>query len=419
MKEERLMNLTKKRWLILALCCLVNLCIGAVYAWSVFASPMAEHLTELLGRELTSGDLALAYTVCNGVGPITMISGGIINDKLGPKKVILIAGIMYGAGMFLAGFSTSVGMLIVTYGLIAGLGLGMAYGCTISTAVKYFPDKSGMAGGIATAVYGLSSVILPPIVTKLVSGMGITSTFKVLGIVFLVIIVVCSFFLQKCPDGFVPDGWTPPAKTESAAPTVENKNWKQMLSSPIFYVMIIMMMCGAVSGMMVISQASSVASNMIGMTVEAAAIAVSVLALFNAFGRIIAGTLSDKIGRINTLFLGLVLAICGLLILFFCKEGAMVQFYLGVILVGVSFGTFMGVYPGFTADRFGAKNNSVNYGFMFIGFALSGLVGPMLMKMVYGSAGVYQPAFIFAAGFAVEGIVLSFVYRGMAKKKEK
>lgn len=163
------MNLDKKRWIILAAACLINLCLGSIYAWSVFASSMAEHFSNALGQNVTSGDLAIVYTIANAVGPVTMISGGAVNDRLGPKKVITLGGIMFGGGMVISGFATSVSFLIVSYGLIAGLGLGMAYGATISTSVKYFPDKRGLIGGITTAVYGMSSVILPPIVTIIVN----------------------------------------------------------------------------------------------------------------------------------------------------------------------------------------------------------------------------------------------------------
>lgn len=152
------MNLTKKRWIYLVLCCLINLCLGSIYAWSVFATPMAEHLTQFAHHTLTTGDLAIVYTIANAVGPITMISGGFFNDKFGPKAVIFTGGLMFGLGLIASGFVHSVGMLVLTYGIISGLGLGMAYGSTISTAVKFFQDKRGLIGGITTGIYGLSSV---------------------------------------------------------------------------------------------------------------------------------------------------------------------------------------------------------------------------------------------------------------------
>ena len=140
------MNLTKKRWIILVASCLINLCIGSLYAWSVFATPMAEYLTMITGNEVKG--LAIIFTIANSVGPVTMISGGAINDKLGPKWVIFIGGLLFGGGMILSGFATSIGMLTMTYGLGVGLGVGMVYGCTVSNSVKFFPDRKGLIGGI-------------------------------------------------------------------------------------------------------------------------------------------------------------------------------------------------------------------------------------------------------------------------------
>ncbi len=406
------MNLDKKRWIILTASCLINLCLGSIYAWSVFASSMAEHFSSILGKNVTSGDLAIVYTIANAVSPITMISGGAVNDRLGPKKVIALGGIMFGGGMIISGFASSVSFLIVSYGLIAGLGLGMAYGATISTSVKYFPDKRGLIGGITTAVYGMSSVILPPVVTVIVNRWDATLAFKVVGAVFLVIILISTCFLEQCPQGYVPTGYNPPAAQEGTA----DMDWKAMIKTPIFYVMLLLLTSGAFSGMMVISQASAMAQGMVGMTAIAASAAVSILALFNALGRIAAGYISDKIGRINTLMTACILCIAGMFCLYFSRTGQQMMFYIGICIVGVSFGSFMGVYPGFTADQFGVRNNSVNYGIMFIGFALAGYFGPQIMRGVYASTGVYQNAFLIACGLNIIGIILTILYRTIRKK---
>ncbi len=412
------MNMTKKRWVVLIASCIINLCIGSVYAWSVFSTPLAEHLTMTTGTAITSGDLAIIFTVTNAIAPVMMIAGGFINDKLGPKWVIFTGGILFGAGLIISGFAATFSTVMLGYAIIGGIGLSMVYGCTISNSVKFFPDKRGLIGGIATATYGLSSVIVPPIANSLIESFGITTTFKIIGAVFLVIITVCSFFVKKCPDNFTPEGWTPPT-ISSAASAGNDKNWKGMLSDPIFYIMLLMLCLGAFFGMMTISQASPIAQNMIGMSAASASIAVSILALFNAAGRVCAGYISDKIGRINTLASVFVVAIIGLLLLFISGEGSIATFYIGVSIVGICFGAFMGIYPGFTADQFGAKNNSVNYGIMFIGFALAGLLGPMVMSSIYKSSGSYKTAFIIAMILSAAGFAVTFIYRAVAKAKSK
>ena len=399
-------------------CCLINVCIGSVNAWSVFAGPMAAHLGQVTGTELTIGNLIIVFTVANSIGPITMISGGKINDMFGPRNVLFIGGILFGGGMIISGFVKSVPMLIFSYGIISGLGIGLAYGCTISTAVKFFPDKRGLTGGIATAMYGLSSVLVPPIANILISSKNVVFAFRTFGISFLIIVCGSSLFIEKCPDDFVPAGWIPKGNIHQREQLV-NKNWKEMLKEPVFYVMIALLMCGAFYGLMCISQASSLAQRIVGMSAFAAGTAVSVLALFNAFGRIAAGSISDKIGRINTLTLACILAIIGLGCLYFSAEGTVALFYTGISLVGVCFGSFMGVFPGFTADQFGSYNNSVNYGIMFIGFALAGYFGPTIMGAFYQTDGSYSKAFIAAIGLAVAGICLSVVYRILEKRMKE
>ncbi|MFT5873696.1 MAG: MFS family permease [Clostridium sp.] len=289
-KVESFMELTKKRWIILIASCFINLCVGSIYAWSVFAAPMAKHLSSTTGLALTAASLAIAFVITNSIAPITMISGGRINDMFGPKKVIFVGGLLFGGGMILAGFAQGVGSLVFAYGIVTGLGTGLVYGCTINNSIKFFPDKRGLIGGITTAAYGLSSVIVPPIANVLIDKAGVTSAFKIIGIDI------------------------------------------------------------------------------------------------------------------------------GLICLYFSGQGDVVTFYIGISIVGLCFGSFMGVFPGFTADQFGSKNNSVNYGIMFIGFALGGYYGPTVMSNVFNTDNSYQRAFILAAVIGMVGFLLTFVYRYVNKK---
>jgi len=401
------MDLNKKRWLVLVSSCLINLCIGSLYAWSVFATPLA--------NELKVTSLAIVFTVANAIGPFIMIPGGAINDKIGPRLLVLIGGILFGAGTILTGFARSTGMVIVTYSIIAAVGISMCYTCTVSNTVKFFPDKRGLVGGLTTATYGLSSVIIPLVARPMIDGMGVFTTFIILGIVYLVIVVACSFLQMKYPAGWAPEGYVAPV-SEGGKKT-EDKNWKQMLKDPIFYPMILLMVAGAFFGMMIISQASPIAQNMVGMDPAAAAVAVSILALFNAFGRVFAGFVSDKLGRVNTLIAALAVAFIGMILLIFTGVGQNALFYVGVILVGIAFGSFMSVFPGFNVDQFGAKNNSVNYGIMFIGFALAGIVAPLITSGIYESSGSYDTAFIIGCCLAVFGFIMALVYKVMAKKR--
>jgi MFS family permease len=373
---------------------------------------MAEYLSRITGNTVTS--LAMVFSVANIVLPVTMISGGFINDRLGPRLVILIGGILFGGGTFLSGFANSTGMLMISYGLGVGLGVGMIYGCTVSNMIKFFPDHCGLVGGLSTAFCGISSVLIPPIANFLITMFGIILAFRILGIVMFAIITTASFFIIRCPPGFIPEGWhVAPGNNQDEG---TGKDWKSMLADPIFYVMLLLLCCGAFSGLMVISQASAIAQRMIGMNMTSAAIVVSVLALLNTCGRVGAGFLLDKFGAVKTLILVFTLSIMGLLVLFFSRAGTVVIFYIGIAGVGLTFGSIMGMFPGFTTLQFGSVHNSVNYGIIFIGFAVSGFCGPAIMGSILNRTGSYQQAFLAAIGFASCGIILTFIYRSLGMK---
>ena len=405
--SKQIAALTKKRWVLLIICCLINLCVGSMYAWSVLAAPMAQ--------ELNVDNLSIAFSVANSVGFISMIIGGLVADRKGPRWVMFLGGLMFGVGMFCCGFAQNVSHLVLSYGVILGLGLSFVYGCTISTCIKFFPDKRGMAGGMATAFYGISSVIFAPIANALNNSVGVRSSFKILGVVFLVVVCVGSLFISTCPAGFMPTGYTPPVQTSGKAPV--DKTTGEMLRMPIFYVMLLMLTCGGVFGMMVISCASSLSVNIANVGAGTASLLVSVLCLFNTAGRLIAGSLSDKLGRVNTLTIAIVIALVGLLMLYLSDvNGSLPVLVVGLILMGICFGTFMGVFPGFCTDQFGSRHNTVNYGIMWIGFCIAGVVGPTILTSVYSSTGAYRIAFVIAGGIAILGLILTFVYRAMNRK---
>jgi OFA family oxalate/formate antiporter-like MFS transporter len=404
------MDLNKKRWFVLIASLAINLCIGTGYAWSVFAKPLMEQFGWLAAQT------ALAFTVCNAISPVTMISGGKIQDMFGPKWVIFAGGLLFGGGIFLCGLSKSLTWLVVSYGIIAGLGMGLVYSCTIANTVKLFPDKRGLIGGLATAGYGLGSILVPPFANALVASKGILATFKVLGIIYILVICGFSFLIIKAPANYIPDGWTPPAPTKTSAVSGVDKDWKQMLSDPMFYVMLVMLLIGAFSGLMITSQASPIAQGIVGISAAQAAVAVSILALFNSGGRLLCGVVSDKIGRINTLTSIFVISAAMMMLLTTVGTGDYAKFLIAVSGIGLCFGGFMGVYPAFTADSFGAKNNGVNYGIMFCGFALAGFFGPRTAaSMSAASGGDYTKAFVIGAVLSVIGLVITFIYRAMKK----
>lgn len=388
------MNLTQQRWRLLAVSCLINLFTGSIYAWSVFGSALAARLTDLTGAAVTGADLALAFGIANGLGPVPMIFGGAVNDRFGPRFVIMAGGLLMGLGLFLTGSVETPAGVVLSYGLFFGLGLGLVYGCTINNTMKFFPDRRGLVGGLTTAAYGISSVLVPPVASLLIAKTGVSSALQIFGVLFGVVIVTGGFLSMRCPPGFVPDGWTPPAGR--AAGGVE-RNWRAMLASSEFPPMIVLLMCGAIAAMMVIAHVFTIARDQMAWSAAEASAAVSIIALANTFGRIFAGSLSDRLGRLPALSLGLFLSLTGLAALAFAGPEAGALFYAGLVAVGLSFGSFMGVFPGYTAEVFGSRHNSVNFGIMFAGFSAAGIAGPLLMGSLR-AAGFDYPVCYLAGG---------------------
>lgn len=297
-----------------------------------------------------------------------MILGGWINDRFGPRAIIPAGGLVMGIGFYLAARAATPLELILGYGLGFGPGLGFVYGSSVNTTLKLFPDHRGLAGVIATAVYGLSSVTLPPVAHALIETEGIEAALLTLGGVFMVVIAAGGLLLEKCPDGFAKQFTAAAPGKRTAA---EECGWRGMLRSKRFPPMAALMLCGAIPGMMIISHCWSLAKDVAGLDVGAASAMVSMLVLANVFGMLLVGALSDIFGRLASLSGALILTILATVLLSLSDQNAHLLFSAGILAIGLSFRAVMGIYPGFTAEEFGAKNNSVNYGIMFSGFSVA------------------------------------------------
>lgn len=329
--------------------------------------------------------------------------------RLGPRYVVLCGGLFVGGGMALCGLMNTPTGITLAYGVIYGLGLELTYGAGISTAMRFFPDKRGLVGGIATAAYGLSSVVLPPVAHMLISQYGVDNTFLILGAFFGIVIVAGSFVFERCPDSFgefFAKG-SPKGSSDRAMP--KQYRWSEMLRSTTFWPMLALLMCGAMPAMMVISQGATLARVHAGFTVAEAAGVVSAIALANMTSRLISGGLSDKIGRLSVLSIALVSAALGIFAMSHATPDEHTLFICGALGVGVSFGAFMGIYPGLTAEQFGVVNASVNYGFMFTGFAMAGLLGPMLMKSLQASGWAFHECAYVGMFFSAVGLALAWL----------
>lgn len=397
-----------RRGLVLGASLLINLFVGSIYAWSVFAGS----LEQLFGWSAAA--VALTFTIANGISPVTMVTGGKLLDKYGPRWVVFCGGILFGGGMIASGFVHSVTAMYITYGLCVGFGLGMVYSCTIANTVKFFPDKKGLVSGLSTGAYGLSSVILAPLAQKLIDIFGVMRTFQILGIAVLVVIGCCSQVLRKAPE----DNLNQDTELKQQD-TGRDYTWSQMIRTVDFYLLLIMLTIGATAGLMMIGQASSMAQDLAGITAAQAALTVSLLSLANAGGRIIWGFISDRLGHYTVLPILFMILTVSMFSLFAAGGDIRILFFAAVALIGFCFGGFMAVFPAITSNRFGVRNNGVNYGIMFCGFAIGGLLGPRFAAMFrVTDLGLYSMAFIIAGIMSAVGIILAFVVKKRCDRKQ-
>lgn len=383
------------RWVMLGLISLINLALGSIYSWSVLSKAAAEAITTLTGEVLRSADLGLAFGIANLLGPLPMVLGGVINDRLGPKLTIMSGGVLVGLGLVACGWLMTFNGILIAYGLVFGAGLGLTYGATISAAIALFPDRRGLAGGVATAAYGMSSVVIPPIAQVLIEHVGIAQTFVTLGVVLGGVIVAGGALLRL----------------ETKATVLTNVadgslTYREMLATSRFWLLLGLLFCAAMPAMGVISQAANLAQTVGEFSLSRASWLVSILALANMLSRLLSGVLSDKWGRVKVLSLALFLLLVGLGLL----TQSRVSFALGLLCVGLAFGAFMGIFPGFTTDQFGAAHASVNYGVMFSGFALAGFVAPSLLLASQRAAWSWNAVVSLAALVVIIGAGLLYAF---------
>ena len=394
------------RWAVLAASTAILLCTGAVYAFSTFAAPLSEQM----GWSMP--DIMLAFSINSAIGPIPMILGGYFADKGWVKWSTTIGAILFAVGFYLTGTATSLAQLYLYYGLIAGLGQGFAYSGALSNTLRLFPDKRGLAAGIITGGMGLAAVFASPIANSLILSHDARYAFRTIGLVYIVIVVIASIFVKKAPEGYKPAGWNPPERVITGA---VNKTWTEMLKTPVFYIIISMFFVGAFSGLMIASNARTIGTSMFGLSATAAALYVSLYSIANSSGRFIWGTVSDKIGRSNTLYIIFTVVALALAVLAFVP--GQFGFAVGIIGLGICFGGVMGVFPSMVMENYGPVNQGVNYGIVFTGYSVAAYFAPNIASNIAtANNGNFATAFYIAIVLAVVGICLNFFYSKLSKK---
>lgn len=379
---------TFNRWLVVVGAMLIQVSLGAVYIYSVFKPSLIAKFPTW-----SATDLALPSQLILAFFAMGVIFAGKIQDKIGPRIVATVGGAMLGAGLIIASFATDLLMFTIAFSVIGGLGIGTAYVCPIATCVKWFPDKRGMITGLAVAGFGAGALVFTPIAKAFIASSGIMATFMYLGIIFLVAVVLGAQLMIVPPAGYKPAGWTPPAPAAGAGKSGGGDfTTMEMLRTPQFYLLWITYFAGCMAGLMIIMNITNmwqspsmidlakamptVSKDAFKTVADQGALAVMIVAILNAAGRLVWGQVSDIIGRKTTLMI--LFAYAGVIMLLLNTFTSYTMFLVGVCSVGFCFGGFLGLYPAVTADYFGTKNVGANYGFMFAAFGAGGLLGPWL-----------------------------------------
>jgi len=394
---------TLNRWWRIAGGLSMNLALGAVYAWSIFVRPLEQEFG------WKRADVSTVFTVLVFVFGITFVLGGRMQDKLGPTKVSLIGASLNSLGFFMAGFTTNIGWMIFWLGVVAATGQGFGYSTPIPVMSKWFPDRRGLAVGLAVAGYGGGSAIFGPLGGNwLIPAYGWRNTFFIFGVIFFIMGLIATWLLQNPPAGYKPEGWAPTAAAKAAATKYEFIP-SEAVKTPTMWFMWVAYALGTAAGLMVISQLVPFARQQ-GHAIEIATTAIFVGAIGSASGRILSGWMSDGLGRLNVLRLMIGVSALSMFLLF--HVGASVaMLYLMVFVIYWCYGTQLSVNASTAADFWGTKNVGANYGILFTAWGVAGIIGPRIGGQLYDKFGNYEYAFYTAGVLSIVALVFEFIAR--------
>lgn len=389
-----------RAWIAVISGTIVNLCLGALYAWSVFSVELQNQLG------LTATQTSLPYSVAIILFALFMVPAGIMLDRLGPRLLLVISGALIGIGFIVAGMTLSVVGLVIGFGIIAGAAMGFGYAAPTPTAAKWFqPHKRGTITGIVVSGYGLAAVYVSPLANYLIHNFGIANAFYYLGAFFTVLIIFSALAMKLPPEGWIPLGGESPKKSNAdsveseIASTSETAAYKkefkpgEMMKTIQFWSLWIMYAFSASAGLIIIGHVAKIAQIQGGL--QTGFLFVALLAIGNAGGRIIFGIISDKIGHSNTLILVFVLQAVNMFA--FATYTTFMMLIVGVIITGATYGSLLTLFPAATWDWYGLKNAGTNYGLIFTAWGVGGLVGPIMAGRVIDATGGYGIVYMSSA----------------------
>jgi MFS transporter, OFA family, oxalate/formate antiporter len=397
--------MTTNRWLIALAAVVMQICLGAAYGWSVFVAP----LVSMTGWTLTQVSLNFTFAIAFlGLGTII---GGLWQDRSGPRPVATVAGVIYGISYLLAGWFASQHSLwgmYFSYGCLGGIGMGMGYITPVATITKWFPDRRGLMTGVAVAGYGAGALIMSPFAARSIAARGVPLTFEILGVVYLIVVVLAAQFYRNPPAGWRPAGWQPSGAVATAASTYDF-SVAEAMRTPQFWMLMLMLFLNVSAGIMIISQASPMAQQLVHMTPLAAAGMVGLISIFNGAGRVFWAFVSDYIGRARVYFL--LYAIQAVVLFTLPHLTSVGSFSAALAIIGLCYGGGFGTMPSFTADFFGSKYMGGIYGWILLAWGAAAIPSPILVARLRQTTGRYDQAIYTVAVVMVVALVLPLIVR--------
>jgi len=389
----------------------INLTIGVLYSWSVISKAL------IADYGWSSSEASLPYSVAIMVWGTTLLIAGRLQDKIGPRKVVTLGVILTGAGLIISGLVQSTSMITASFGILVGSGIGFAYATVTPPALKWFhPSKKGMVTGIVVSGMGLASLYIAPSTTKLLQIFGISKTFLILGTFILAVAVPLAQLIKNPPQGYIPEEPVQKStKEKKISPAIESRdfNWREMMHTKQFYMFWIMFAFASSAGLMIIGNIATIAKTQA--SVENGFFLVGLLAIFNASGRLIGGSLSDKIGRLKTMMI--FFAIQAINMLIFSTYTSTLGISIGTAIAGLSYGSLLCLFPSVIADYYGVKNFGANYGVLFTAWGVSGVIGPIIAGTVVDMTGSFTLSYTISSVLLGIALVMAFFIKPLASEE--
>lgn len=404
------MKTKKNRWLIALAGVGIHISIGSVYAWSVFTSPLQAELGWSLSNVSFTFSLAILF-----LGLSAAFMGHFVEAK-GPRISGLVSTGFFASGLAIAGFAVqleSLWLLYLGYGVLGGIGLGIGYITPVSTLVKWFPDRRGMATGLAIMGFGFAAMLASPAMEFMIETFSIAMTFYVVAVVYFVIMLLSSLYLEKPPEGYHPEG-VDLEDEKTAKQDAVQLTANEAIKTRRFYFLWIMLFINVTCGIAILAVASPMAQEIAGLSAGAAALMVGIMGVFNGGGRLAWATVSDYMGRPNVYTMFFIIQIALFLILPSVTQALLFQAVLFIIIS--CYGGGFASIPAYIGDIFGTKQLGAIHGYILTAWAAAGLVGPFISSTVYEATQSYTLTLYIFAGMFVVALLVSLLIRVDIKK---